>query len=179
MDPFVDWLLRNPTAPLVLISSVIAYIAFLTTRHLARSKHAIDFETAYHDSPDIRIALGKLSAWSKTASRSDMAQLAQLPSHEMTGHVRELLNTWERVAIAIRRGVYDDLLLYNAYASTLIGIWQLTLPFIRARQLANPRLYVNLDWLAIAWMIRRDSIKEQYNLQRLKAAQAILRSIER
>ncbi len=96
----------------------------------------------------------------------------------MVGHIRELLNTWERAAIAIRQNVYDERLLYNAYGTSVIWIWKQTRPYIRQRQAANPRLYVNFDWLAITWLIRRDSLEEFIHTAKLKAANKLLSAIK-
>lgn len=178
MDAFIDWLFKNPTFPVVLISAVIALMAFRTTRHLSRSKHAIDFETDYHHSVKLSTALAKLVEWSKKTNRQETAELALMGEHEMVGHIRELLNTWVRAAIAIRQNVYDERLLYNAYGTSVIWIWKQTVPYIRRRQAVNPRLYVNFDWLVITWLIRRDSHKESVNLCKLKAAQKLLSSVK-
>lgn len=178
MDTLISWFGRNPTFPIVLISALIAFQAFRTTRHLSRSKNAIDFESAYHQSVKLAAAMAKLLEWAKHADAKDTAALAAADKQEMVGHIRELLNTWERAAIAIKQNVYDDGLLYNAYGTSVIWIWKQTVPYMRRRQADNPRLYVNFDWLAIMWQIRRDSRQEASHLKKLKMAQRILREVK-
>lgn len=179
MHKITEWFCLNPTFPVILGSAVIAFLAFQTTRHLTRCKHAIDFETAYHQSESLSWAFKNLLAWSVHASAADTAALASpaMKTHEMLGYMRELLNTWERVAIAIRQRVYDENLLYNAYGTSVIWIWKQTLPFIRRRQQENPKLFINFDWLAIRWQIRRDSRTDAANLHKLKTAHALLQRI--
>lgn len=175
-----EWFCANPTFPIVLCSAVIAFLAFRTTRHLTRCKHAIDFETAYHKSDKLATAMKHLVEWAAKSSAEETAALGQddKRKHEMVGHIRELLNTWERVAIAIRQNVYDENLLYNAYGTSVIWIWKQTRPFMRKRQEENPRLFVNFDWLAIRWQIRRDGVKDAANLKKLKAIHALLQGIK-
>lgn len=54
-------------------------------------------------------------------------------------HIKEILNTWKRVAIAIQHKVYNEELLYKAYATMVIQIWIKFSPFINARQARSIR----------------------------------------
>jgi hypothetical protein len=171
MSPFICWLLKNPTFPVVLISAIIAFIGFYTTRHLTRSKHTIDFESSYHQSEKLGEALKQMLAWNEQHPNwADTEALASTPDHAMVTHIREMLNTWERASIAVRRKVYDEDLLYNAYGTSVIWMWKAMVPYMRKRQAHNPRLYMNFDWLAVRWMIRRNDSKDAAYTRKLKIA---------
>ncbi|WP_322059178.1 DUF4760 domain-containing protein [Paraburkholderia sp. J63] len=171
MSPLVCWLLKNPTFPVVLASAIVALIGFYTTRHLTRSKHSIDFESSYHQSEKLSGAMKAMLLWmEQNPGWAATEALADTAEHEMVGHIREMLNTWERASIAVRRKVYDENLLYNAYGTSVIWMWKSMVPYMRKRQAKNPRLYMNFDWLAIRWMIRRNGDGDARNLRRLKIA---------
>jgi hypothetical protein len=174
-----DWVAKNPTVPIILGSAALALRTYITTRHLTRAKHTIDFETAYHQSQSLTAAIAKLGPYLVKASAEDLELLAitNNPDQEILPHIREVLNTWERAAIAVKRNVYDEDLLFDAYGSSLVYMWQKLIPFIRRRQSSNNRLYANFDWLAIRWLIRRDSIKNQEKIKKLKKALEMLREI--
>lgn len=67
-----------------------------------------------------------------------------------------ILNNWERCASAIRYGIYDECLIYNAQAGGVIMMYKSLSPFIEACRTRNnnERLFVNIEWLATRWEIK-------------------------
>lgn len=67
-----------------------------------------------------------------------------------------ILNSWERCASAIRYGIYDECLIYNAQAGGVITMYKSLSPFIDAcrKRNNNGRLFVNIEWLATRWEVR-------------------------
>lgn len=167
----LDYLYRNPTLPMVAGSLGVAYQAFKTQRHLVRSKHAIDFEAAYHSS-EMQEAVDAVRTLLNDKTSDELAELASLAHRgdPAIAHLRNVLNSWERVAIAIQAQVYDEAILYRAYATLLIGIWIKARPFIRAEQKRNQRIFCNLDWLATRWWIQRAEADGHLIDKKLRAA---------
>lgn len=152
----IHFLAKNPTLPFVFLSAFVAWQAFKSNRHLTRAKHSIDFQTKYHETESLNVAMKEVLAWSRLPG-ADATLLAGNMQDPVVDHVMELLNTWERAAIAIRRKVYDGDMLYDAYGTSYVWIWAQLSPFVRARQLnkKNPKLYKNAEWLGVSWTRRR------------------------
>jgi len=67
-----------------------------------------------------------------------------------------LLNALESCANAIRYGIYDEDFIYNIYGSHFIGWYELMYGLIKTRQLKQERIWVNFEWLAVKWTLRRN-----------------------
>jgi hypothetical protein len=67
-----------------------------------------------------------------------------------------LLNSLESCANAIRYGIYDEDFIYNLYGSHFIEWYELTYGLIKTRQLKQERIWVNFEWLAVKWTLRRN-----------------------
>lgn len=67
-----------------------------------------------------------------------------------------ILNAMEGCANAIRYGIYDEDFIYNIYGSQFIDLYELTYGLIKARQIKKARLWVNFEWLAVKWTLRRN-----------------------
>lgn len=67
-----------------------------------------------------------------------------------------VLNAMEKCANAIRYGIYDEDFIYNIYGSQFIDLYELTYGLIKERQLKNARIWVNFEWLAVKWTLRRN-----------------------
>lgn len=67
-----------------------------------------------------------------------------------------ILNAMEKCANAIRYGIYDEDFIYNIYGSQFIDLYELTYGLIKERQLKNARIWVNFEWLAVKWTLRRN-----------------------
>ncbi len=179
MNDVLAFLVHNPTVPVIAISAVIAYKSLRSQRHLARAKHAIDFQSDYHASKEAQHHNRIVRESTRTLTWDETAALAA-PGHfndEVVISIREVLNAWEKVAIAIQSDVYDEDILYNAYGSYVVGTWMDLRAYTQVKQAANPRLYVRLDWLAIRWMCRRQSDLVPIDLKKLQRAQGVITAI--
>lgn len=67
-----------------------------------------------------------------------------------------LLNALESCANAVRYGIYDEDFIYNLYGSHFIEWYELTYGLIKTRQLKQERIWVNFEWLAVKWTLRRN-----------------------
>lgn len=67
----------------------------------------------------------------------------------------QILNSFEGCANAIRYGIYDEDFIYNVYGSQFIDFYELTYGLMKARQRELPRAWVNYEWLAVKWTLRR------------------------
>ncbi|GLO09853.1 hypothetical protein PPUJ20005_38220 [Pseudomonas putida] len=66
-----------------------------------------------------------------------------------------ILNAFEGCANAIRYGIYDEDFIYNVYGSQFIDFYELTYGLMKSRQRELPRAWVNFEWLAVKWTLRR------------------------
>ena len=153
------FLKTNPTLVFLSITAVIAYKSFFSQRHLAIAKNTIDFQTAFHNSDDVKKAT---KYFVTVLARLNTAEIEELASRERNQDkgaksARELLNSWERVAVAVRNKVYDEEMLYNTYSGFLIAVWQTLSPYVHKKRLSNPKFFVEVQWLSIRWRIRRDA----------------------
>lgn len=171
MKEIFDYLLKNPTLPVVTITAIVAFFSFMSQRHLARSKNSIEFEENYHSENTEQIATTARIALHKLNS-NELAELAKQENFttENAKAIRELLNIWERVSIAVQYKIYDEDVLFNAYAAGLIWVWEHSQPYISEKRKINPRLYINVDWLAIRWLIKRNNLKKENGLKNLQQA---------
>ena len=163
------FLQKNPTLILLSISAFVALLSFRSQRHLTRSKNTIDFQNDFHSSDLLKRAA---KIYRKKVSRmmtGDLVCLALTDAPKAQAFaVREILNTWERVAVAVRYDIYDEELLYKLYATFLIKSWTELSPYIKEKQKANPRVFVQLEWLALRWKIRRNSFVSKQEKIELK-----------
>lgn len=160
---FVEFLLKNPTAPIILVSAGVAFASWRSQRQLTRAKHAIDLQNNYLSSERILVDIYKVAELSRQLNATEIERLscvdvttANKKDRRQLASLRTVLNALERMAIGIRRDVYDTELLYSSYATYVIETWTAFLPYIKAKQATNPRYYKNLDWLALEWQTKRD-----------------------
>jgi len=67
----------------------------------------------------------------------------------------KILNAFEGCANAIRYGIYDEDFIYNVYGSQFINFYELIYGLMKSRQREFPRAWVNFEWLAVKWTLRR------------------------
>jgi len=156
------FLKRNPTLIFLSVTSVIAFMSWRTQRHLTRAKYTMDFQVSFSDSETMKKSA---KSFRKHFSRMSTLQLRELASGKKPvkqyKRMSDVLNAWERVAVALKHDVYDEEMLYDIYGTFLIKLWDTVNPFVKERQLENPRVYVNLEWLAMRWKIRRNASLER------------------
>lgn len=156
-DSLYFFIKRNPTLVFLSATSYIALLSFRSQRHLARAKNTIDFQTLFHGSEDMKKATKVYVKKIALMTTDELIEMARTDRPAKTNKaVREILNSWERVAVAVRYDVYDEELLYKIYATFLLKSWTTLSPYIKEKQRANPRVYVQLQWLALRWRVRRE-----------------------
>ena len=163
------FLKRNPTLIFLTVTSCLAYLSWGTQRHLTRAKHTMDFQVSFSDSETM-----------KRASRTFHLKLCKMTTAEILGlantrspkkehdRVTEILNAWERVAVALKHDVYDEEMLYDIYGTFLLRLCSTLSPFIKQRQSNNHRVFVNLSWLYLRWKIRREKELNGPNSEAIK-----------
>lgn len=171
-DVLFAFLKKNPTLLFLTISAVIAFISYKNQRHLTCAKNTIDFQTAFHDSKRLNKATTVFADKISAMTTEEIASLAHVKfrDEEPNRSVRELLNSWERVAVAVKNDVYDEEMLFNTYASFLLNIWSTLSPYIMEKQKVNPKWYVEVQWLALRWKIRKDTALTKRERKNLKSA---------
>lgn len=178
-DVLMKFLKKNPTLVFLTISAGIAFISYKNQRHLTCAKNTIDFQTAFHNSKDLNDATTVFSETISVMTTEEISSLALVKSRsdEPNKSARELLNSWERVAVAVKNDVYDEEMLFNTYASFLLNIWMTLSPYIKEKQKINPKWYVEVQWLAIRWKIRKDAALTRREIKDLKRALNELESL--
>ncbi|MEB1182514.1 DUF4760 domain-containing protein [Xanthomonas campestris pv. campestris] len=150
----MNFLQQNPTFPVVTVAAAVAWFSLRSQRHLARAKHTLDFEKEFKDkeTPKLRAVVKVL----RTRSSDELVQLAvHSPlDHDEVSNLCDVLNVWEGVAIGIKAKVYNEDMLYDAFGHAVIKLFDMAIPFIKARRLATPSVYVRLSWLATRWKVR-------------------------
>ncbi len=179
-DEIYNFLQKSPTFILLSISAFVALLSFRSQRHLSRSKNTIDFQNDFHSSDLLKRAA---KIYRKKISRMTTGDLVCLAMNDAPKAeafaVREILNTWERVAVAVRYDVYDEELLYKLYATFLIKSWTELSPYVKEKQKNNPRVFVQLEWLALRWKIRRNSfVSRQEKIDLKKALKQIYKATD-
>lgn len=168
----LPFLKKNPTLVLLCLSAVIAFISYKNQRHLTCAKNTIDFQTAFHNSKELNKATTVFADRICHMTSDEVRQLAHVKDRDdkVNKSARELLNSWERVAVAVKNDVYDEEMLFNTYASFLLTIWQTLGPYIAEKQKVNPKWYVEFQWLALRWRIRKDAALTKRQIRELKQA---------
>lgn len=148
---------RNPALIFLTVTSCLAYLSWGTQRHLTRAKHTMDFQVSFSDSETMKRASKTFHLKLCKMSSAEILALAstRCPKKEHD-RVTEILNAWERVAVALKHDVYDEDMLYDIYGTFLLRLCFTLGPFIKQRQLKNHRVFVNLNWLYLRWKIRRE-----------------------
>ncbi len=165
----VGFLLANPTAPVIFGSVVVAMASWRSQRRLTRAKNSIDLQNSYLSSERILPEMYQIAEMSKELGADDILRLATMnvaleasdDDKRRLACLRTVLNALERMAIGIRRDVYDADLLYESYASFVLDTWTAFSPYITEKRKGNNRYYENLCWLAVDWATKRDRAKMQ------------------
>lgn len=167
-----EFLKKNPTLIFLSVTALIAYKNYTGQRHLTLAKNTIDFQTAFHNSDDLCKATKIFNSKLRNLSAAEIAALADeaMSQDKKTWAARELLNSWERVAVAVRNKVYDEEMLYNTYASFLLTIWVDLKPYVVKKQEKNPKFFVQVQWLAIRWQVRKEDKMSKSKLRKMKQA---------
>jgi hypothetical protein len=99
---------------------------------------------------------GSASPAGTTAATQPASPVNAVPTAtEVWKAAGKILNAFEGCANAIRYGIYDEDFIYNVYGSQFINFYELTYGLVKARQREFPRAWVNFEWLAVKWTLRR------------------------
>lgn len=164
------FLKRNPALIFLSVTSVLAYLSWRSQRHLTRAKHTMDFQVSFSDSETMKKAAKTFHMLLCNMTSEELIQLSKSRrpkrQHE---RVVQILNAWERVAVALKHDVYDEEMLYDIYGTFLLKLCSTLSPFIRDRQSVNPKVFVNLSWLYLKWKARRCASDDKNERAKLKA----------
>jgi hypothetical protein len=164
------FLRKNPALLFLSITALIAYKSYVGQRHLTVAKNTIEFQTAFHNSKDLKKATKYFVTVISRLTSAQVEGLAEKKRNQEPGPVtaRELLNSWERVAVAVRVKVYDEEMLFNTYSSFLITVWETLSPYVQKKREENPKFFVEVQWLAIRWRVRKDSTLTRRQVRELR-----------
>lgn len=179
----VDWILTNPTVPVVITGTAIAYFSLRSQQHLTRAKHTLDFDKEFKDKHkstliDAKQALDNKS-WAELRRLGAHGKISQNLGDDFTAIVNAI-NIWEGVAIGLKNKVYVEEQFIEAYGSTIVWLYKNTIPFVRARQEENERLFAHFTWLGIRWSsmlalpLQLEREKEEKERLELKAREEAL-----
>lgn len=132
-------------------------LAFLTYRSATKStrlRNTLDKISGYrHDAEHFQRAI----QISRQHSLSDKGAFEALSQDEQR-LVIYLINEWDELALYIRHGVLDEKLLYQNYGGIALEVWSQTRGVMRFYQRDDPNNWKAFDWLAIRWMVKRNSL---------------------
>lgn len=167
----IDYIKKNPTLPAVLLSAALAFWSWVTQRRLTRAKNSIDLQNNYMAAQhEHLVAVADMSSRLVTEEAEALARLENPGEEERAqlGSIRDALNCLERMAIGIKRDVYEESLLYDSYATYVIKTWIAFRPFVKIKQINAPYYYRNLEWMYTRWRSMRD-IEDEANEKAGKA----------
>jgi fumarate reductase subunit C len=164
------FLKRNPAVIFLTVTSVLAYLSWRSQRHLTRAKHTMDFQVSFSDSETMKKAAKTFHTLLCNMSTDELVRLSvsRKPSKQHE-RVVQILNAWERVAVALKHDVYDEEMLYDIYGTFLLKLCSTLSPFINHRQELNPKVFVNLSWLYVKWRARRCGSEDKIEKAKVKA----------
>ncbi|MGO3122521.1 MAG: DUF4760 domain-containing protein [Advenella sp.] len=145
---------NNPTAPIMSLATLIAHNGLRTQRKIARVKNALDFQNNYLSSEISKKYIANAVQIANNKSAEELS-VAALNDQDLLC-IREVLNSFERMAIGIEIKAYDSKVLFRSYASTVLTVWKALRPYIRERQQSASYVYCHVDKLAADWMAKRD-----------------------
>ncbi|MEM1403344.1 MAG: DUF4760 domain-containing protein [Pseudomonadota bacterium] len=140
------------TALALLLSTSIAWKALKNNQKIARQKNTIDAQKELLGEEfleDIRILMEALdNERGYTIEEWAHGHNYYKPTSKS---IRDILNAWERLALGIEAGVYDQRMLFKTYKTTLYGIEELTRQYRKERQKTMPSAYTQFDDLVATW----------------------------
>ena len=164
---YFENILRNhPTVISTTLAAIVAFfvavIGIKKQRQTSKEKNSLDFEASYKNNKDIR------DAWTtiwivKELEPDHLIRLVWDRKAPYRKDIVLILNEWERASNAIFHDLYDENLLYKAYGTTVIKLFQGVAPFIQECQRTNPRVFVSFTKLAVRWQIRR-AIEDEHDI---------------
>lgn len=149
-----DFLTNSPQPAVTAIAALIAAAALRSTRHLTRAKHTLDFDKEFKEKN--KASLLRAFNVLRTHSTEALKELGENGSMSTDGSdpytsLVEALNAWEGVSIGLEHKVYNEMMLFEAYGSTIAKLYIHSIPFIKARASDNPRYFKHFVKLGLRW----------------------------
>lgn len=137
------------------IAAIIAYQNWKRQKELHREKMSLDFQSFYQNDKEILKHRDNLNFlfrhYSNIQDNIDEIKI----DNDFFKSMIFVLNTWERCAHSVRKGVFSEQFLYDIYGSSLISIYDKLEKFIVKRRMSNELAFDNVLWLAFRWKLRR------------------------
>lgn len=138
---------------MLVIAAAIAVISIVNSRHIARKKQSIDM---LMDMRCDKLMNDALATISKLHNNDEGLRKFAQPSNrasEEAEHLRLALNHFEYIAVGIRSGIYDEILVKDGIYTTIVDTFFKTEPYIKAvRQVTNREtIYQDFECLARRW----------------------------
>lgn len=152
----------SPASPEAVVPASYAFMMLSTT---GQGSHSFIFYSAMHEASDTTdTATGSATSTGAANAAEANGSAAPAPASPATTKpsyievwkaAGKVLNAFEGCANAIRYGIYDEDFIYNVYGSQFIDFYELTYGLMKSRQRELPRAWVNFEWLAVKWTLRR------------------------
>jgi hypothetical protein len=131
-------------------SSNFAFMMFSSSSD-EKGSHNFIFCAASPEAP----ATAAAAAASASEKPAEKLAITEPTATQVWTAAGKILNSFEGCANAIRYGIYDEDFIYNVYGSQFINFYELTYGLMKSRQRELPRAWVNFEWLAVKWTLRR------------------------
>ena len=153
------------SAAAISISAIMALTAAVINikyqRTTARDKNSLDLQEQLRS--DEKYSKSLRVVFKVIQNRSDVNPLQVYTNRhnyqDQYSAINYVLNTWERIGLAVRHDLYDELYLYNTYKTMVIQLSIMLREVINHAQKDNPAYFENFTWLSLHWTIRRDSFE--------------------
>lgn len=162
------------SAGAILLSAILALSGALMNvffqRRTARESNSLSFQQSLSDNEDYISSVPKII---NAINNRDVMPLQEYTKPEYANcdeakAIRNVLNTWERAANAMRHGIYDERYLYEAHKTMVIHLGIYLRGYIVMKQKEQISFYENFIWLVVNWTIRKDSFEEAASREELK-----------
>lgn len=136
----VDWLLESPEAVVGVFALGVAVLGWRSGFSSFVARNSLELQRRVVDDPDLDKKLMLVARVSRqareTGKPNPWLEVACQPLYERGEEGRALvdvLNVFEEIAIGIRRGFYDEGVLYDSIRSIVVKLCCYTVPYIMAR----------------------------------------------
>lgn len=144
---------------ILLLGVVVATCAIFYNVRTAKKKETAHFlfesrqDTAYTESLHV---LKKVNRSGKSFRSYIFPREGKIITEKERVERRKLqyiLNFYERVAVAIREGIYDEQMIKRASFTTVIQAWDIAEPLIKAirEHIHSETTYQEFEWLVMRW----------------------------
>lgn len=138
----------------VMIAVWVAIIAVVSNARTARKKQTADM--IFSSRQDDRLIDGLREISNKhSVAAEDFRTFARSDkrSDDFAKTLRYVLNHYEYLSVSVQAGIYDQKMLRHAMHTTVVAIYEKTLPFINELRTQENRctIFQEFEWLACKW----------------------------